>query len=104
MMFALKVTRDGHHIRDARLAMGGMAATPKRAALTEAALRGLNLADEALFQSAISMLTKDYQPISDMRASSAYRLETAQALLHKALIELSGHTDTRVMGQREVAA
>ncbi len=104
VMFALKVTRDGHHIRDARLAMGGMAATPKRAALTEAALRGLNLADEALFQSAISMLTKDYQPISDMRASSAYRLETAQALLRKALIELSGHTDTRVMGQREVAA
>jgi xanthine dehydrogenase small subunit len=103
-MFALKVAQDGQGILEARLAMGGMAATPKRAMLTEAALCGLNLADEASLQNAIAMLTKDFQPISDMRASSTYRLETAQALLHKALIELAGHTATRLLGQRGVAA
>jgi xanthine dehydrogenase small subunit len=104
VMFAMKITRDGHHIRDARLAMGGMAATPKRAPLTEAALCGLNLSDAASFQNAISMLASDYQPISDMRASSAYRLETVQALLHKALIEFSGETKTRIIGHRGTAA
>ncbi len=104
VMFALKVTREGHHIRDARLAMGGMAATPKRAPLTEAALCGLDLSNAASYQNAIAMLARDYQPISDMRATSAYRLETAQALLHKALIEFSGKTETRVIGRRGAAA
>jgi xanthine dehydrogenase iron-sulfur cluster and FAD-binding subunit A len=39
-----------------------------------------------------------------MRASSAYRLETAQALLHKTLLELAGEKSTRVIGLRTVAA
>ncbi len=104
VMFAMKVTREGNRISDARLAMGGMAATPKRATQTEAALQGLDLADEATYQHAIDMLAQDYQPISDMRASSAYRLETAHALLHKTLLEISGATSTRVIGQRIVAA
>ncbi len=38
VMFALKVELDGRRIKSARLAYGGMAATPKRAAAAEAAL------------------------------------------------------------------
>ena len=34
-------------------------------------------------------LTKDFQPISDMRASAAYRIEVAQGLLKKALMEVA---------------
>ena len=71
-MFALKLTRDGNRITAARLAMGGMAATPKRGLQTEAALLSIDLSDEATWghrnQSAIS---RDYQPISDMRASAS---------------------------------
>ena len=104
VMFALKISRDGNVIREARLAMGGMAATPKRGTQTEAALRGLDLANETGWQTAIEMIAEDYQPISDMRASSLYRLETAQALLHKTLLEFAGETSTRVIGQRIAAA
>jgi xanthine dehydrogenase small subunit len=104
VMFALKVKKNGNHIVSARLAMGGMAATPKRAALTETALEGLDLFDEASWDIAIEALAIDYQPISDMRASATYRLETAKALLHKALLEFQGSTNTRVIGGRSQAA
>jgi xanthine dehydrogenase small subunit len=104
LMFALKVRHDGHQITEARLAMGGMAATPKRAAKTEAALRDISLQDEASWQIAIAALAEDYAPISDMRASATYRIETAQALLRKALMELSvGEEETRVVGSRSAA-
>jgi xanthine dehydrogenase small subunit len=41
-----------------------------------------------------------------MRASAVYRIETAQALLRKALIEIAGRdaADTRIVGLREEAA
>jgi len=41
-----------------------------------------------------------------MRASAAYRIDVAQALLRKALIEISGTpaSQTRVVGQRGEAA
>jgi xanthine dehydrogenase small subunit len=104
LMFALKVTRVGNHITLARLAMGGMAATPKRANATERALCAIDLSNEATWSSTLKALAEDFQPISDMRASAAYRIETAQALLQKALLELTGTSATRVIGLREVAA
>jgi xanthine dehydrogenase small subunit len=104
VMFALKLTRNGNRITAARLALGGMAATPKRGTTTEASLLTLDLSDEATWGVAMDAITKDYQPISDMRASAAYRLETAQALLHKALIEVSANSDMRLLGKRGEAA
>jgi xanthine dehydrogenase small subunit len=105
VMFALKVSCEGDMIVAARLAMGGMAATPKRAMLTEDALKGLFLSNEESWNRAVDALALDYQPISDMRASATYRLETAQALLHKALLELAQKGDgTRLVGDRTVAA
>jgi xanthine dehydrogenase small subunit len=104
LLFAIKVeVRDGV-IADARLAMGGMAATPKRAAATEQVLRGARAGESDAWEKAVVALAQDFQPISDMRASAQYRLETAQMLLRKALMELAGDASTRVVGERGVAA
>ena len=77
---------DGDKVIDARIAFGGMAATPKRAALTEAVLNG-KLWDEALVRTAMDALTQDFAPLSDMRASSAYRMKIAQNLLYRYWLE-----------------
>jgi xanthine dehydrogenase small subunit len=105
VMFALKASRRGQRLSEVRLAMGGMAATPKRAALTEAALGNVDLNNRSTWQAAIDCLNEDFKPITDMRASAAYRMETAQALLQKALIEMSGQGGaTRVMTSEEAVA
>ena len=59
-----------------RFGFGGMAATPARASKAEAAWpRGIDAACAAL--------AEDFKPMSDQRASSWYRLTTAQNLLRK---------------------
>lgn len=83
--FRLVLSPDGR-IAGARLAYGGMAATPKRASHAEAALRG-KLWDKASVRAAIDALAQDFTPLSDMRASSTYRLTVAGNLLHRFLIE-----------------
>ena len=83
---AFAIQFDGKEIRQVRVAFGGMAATPKRAAATEAAMKGHRW-DEATVQSAMAALSVDYAPLSDMRASSAYRLRTAQNLLTRFYLE-----------------
>ena len=99
---AFRFTVEGGRVTDARVAFGGMAATPKRAAATEAAFRGLRLEDERGWEAACEALASDFEPIDDMRASARYRLETAQALLRKALHEAGGEASaaTRVVGVR----
>ncbi|MES2900681.1 MAG: xanthine dehydrogenase small subunit [Pseudomonadota bacterium] len=78
--FALRL--DGATIVEARLAFGGMAATPKRATAAEAALLGQSW-DESSASAAMAALAQDYAPLSDMRASSAYRMKAAQNLLRR---------------------
>jgi len=104
VMGAFKVTVDDGAITGVRIAFGGMAATPKRAPKTEAALAGASLADRSTWADAIAALAEDYQPISDMRASARYRLETAKALLTKALIEIGGGAGTRLRPPQAVEA
>ena len=70
----------------ARLAFGGMAATVRRAAHAEAALQGQPWT-AATLQAAQAALTLDFQPLSDMRASAAYRLQVAQNLLRRFWLE-----------------
>jgi xanthine dehydrogenase small subunit len=96
VMGAFKLTVDQGAITAARIAFGGMAATPKRAPLAEAALTGASLADRTTWTKAIAALAQDYQPIDDMRASARYRGEMAKALLTKALIEIGGGANTRI--------
>ena len=102
LLGAFRFTLEGRRVTQARVAFGGMAATPKRAAATEAALKGLQLADPHDWDAACEALASDFQPIDDMRASARYRLETAQALLRKALHEAGGEASaaTRLVGLR----
>jgi xanthine dehydrogenase small subunit len=79
---AFALTFDGDIVSEARIAFGGMAATPKRAALTEALLTGQRWSD-AIVGEAMAMLAKDYAPLSDMRASGGYRMQAAQNLLRR---------------------
>jgi xanthine dehydrogenase small subunit len=83
---AFAFTLDDGVVADARIAFGGMAATPKRAAQAEAVLNG-RAWDEAALKEAMEALARDYAPLSDMRASSAYRMKTAQNLLRRYWLE-----------------
>jgi len=73
-------------VLEPRIAFGGMAATPKRAARTEALLKDRAWSEAAL-KEAMAMLAQDYAPLSDMRASSEYRMKTAQNLLRRFWLE-----------------
>jgi xanthine dehydrogenase small subunit len=91
----LSVGVEHSQITDARIAFGGMAATPKRAAAAEAALTGKAWTWDSIGKAA-EALAADYTPISDMRASADYRLEAAQNLLCRAYVETTGMpTDVR---------
>lgn len=90
VMGAFRFAVEDGVIRSARIAFGGMAATPKRASAAEAALFGQRADDPAAAARAIAALTTDFAPISDMRASAHYRMEVACGLLQKALLETAG--------------
>jgi xanthine dehydrogenase small subunit len=79
---AFAITLEGNTVREARIAFGGMAATSRRAPLAEAALVGHEW-HEATVKAAMAQLAQDYAPLTDMRASSAYRMKTAQNLLQR---------------------
>jgi xanthine dehydrogenase small subunit len=84
--FALQV--ENAHIVAARIAYGGMAAIPSRAAGTEQALIG-QAWNEATLAKAMAALASDFKPLSDMRASGVYRLQAAKQLLQRFFLEHS---------------
>ncbi|MBW3096994.1 xanthine dehydrogenase small subunit [Pseudohoeflea sp. DP4N28-3] len=87
---AFLITLDGaNRVSAARIAFGGMAGTPKRAAKTEESLIGQNWSWSSI-QAAQGAMEADYQPLSDWRASSAYRMRAAQNLLTRLFLETSG--------------
>ncbi len=90
VMLAVRVDLDGRRILGARIACGGMAATPKRAKQAEQALAGANLDQPASWEAAGAAMSKDFSPLTDMRATAAYRMTVAANLLEKALMEISG--------------
>ncbi len=69
-------------IHSVRIGAGGVAAVPARAMQTEAALAGQPCA-EATFDAAASVLEAEFKPLSDMRASSAYRRAVLGNLLRR---------------------
>ena len=99
--FRLRIRRG--RVIDARIAYGGMAATPKRAPATERAVAGLRLRDPASWPAAAEILAEDFAPIDDHRASAGYRMRVARSLLSKALAEIAGRptSETRIIGIRE---
>jgi xanthine dehydrogenase small subunit len=82
--FAMRV-RSGH-IQSVRIAFGGMAAVPSRAPATEQRLVGAPWNEQSI-EAAVSALAQDFQPLSDMRASEHYRLQTAANMLRRFFLE-----------------
>ena len=82
----LAVELQGDVVHAVRLAFGGMAATVRRAAHAEAALLGQPWT-QANIHAAQAALATDFQPMSDMRASAAYRMQVAQNLLQRFWLE-----------------
>ena len=76
----------GDEVQQIRLVFGGMAAVVKRAARAEATLVGQSWTQAAV-RRAQAALAEDFKPLSDMRASAAYRLQVAQNLLQRLWLE-----------------
>ena len=82
----LAVELDGGSVKAVRLSYGGMAGIVKRGARAEAALVGQPWT-QATVNAAKVALAEDFTPLSDMRASAAYRLQVAQNLLQRFWLE-----------------
>ncbi len=94
-VFAFDI-RDGI-VAGARIAFGGMAAIPKRAAACETELVGRQWTLAAA-ETAAAALARDFAPIGDMRASAAYRMKVAGNLLIRFWHESTGSgTATRAV-------
>ncbi|WP_136064709.1 xanthine dehydrogenase small subunit [Modicisalibacter radicis] len=78
-------------LRDVHLAFGGMAAIPRRCEPAEAALEG-QAPTVAAFGAAKAALRDDFQPLSDVRGSSEYRLTVAANLLERLRLGLESTT------------
>ena len=79
---AFAITVAGGIVTAARVAFGGMAATPRRATACEAALIGKRWNDVTI-EVAAQALAEDYAPLTDVRGSSTYRLMVAANLLRR---------------------
>jgi xanthine dehydrogenase small subunit len=78
------------------IAFGGMAGIPKRAFSCEQALMGKEPSEQNIAL-AMTALAKDFSPMSDVRASSEYRLQVAKNLVRKCFYELEQtHAATRI--------
>ncbi|WP_157729709.1 xanthine dehydrogenase small subunit [Bacterioplanes sanyensis] len=87
VMFAAVLGIDNHTIVDARVACGGVAATPLRASNVERALIGQPWSEQTMLQAA-QQVEQDYQPIDDVRATKEYRLQLVRNLLLKTWAQL----------------
>jgi xanthine dehydrogenase small subunit len=83
------VRLDGGVVGQARIGLGGIAATPLRASATEAALVGAPW-NEATVAAAAEVLAAEGTPIDDMRASAAFR----SAMLGQSLLKLYDESTT----------
>ena len=82
-------------IKNIKIAYGGMASIPKRAIHCEKILLNSDFSEEIILKAQIS-LEKDFQPISDMRASQNYRMEIAKNLLLKCFTEIKDNKSIRL--------
>ena len=82
--FALRL--EGDTVSEIRIALGGMAAIPKRAALTEKLLTG-KIWNEDTVGKAMKKLDEEFTPLTDMRASADYRSRATANLLYRFHLE-----------------
>lgn len=74
---------------DVRLALGSMAATPVRAAATEAVLEGA-IPDAATAELAVAALSAELHPIDDVRSTADYRRIVAGRILQRLMRDAGG--------------
>lgn len=100
--FAVTVGGDGG-VTAARIAYGGMAATPKRAMHAEQALIGQAWSARNV-EAAMAALTEDFKPIRDLRATAEYRMVTAANMLLRVFVETTApEIETRLVGDPALA-
>lgn len=86
---AIKLQVHDGRVTQASIGVGGVAATPVRARQTEAALTGQAWTQDVVNE-AKACLRSEFQPISDMRASAAYRTQVLGNLLQRFWLENQG--------------
>lgn len=79
----------GGRVVQASVGVGGVAATPVRARQTEAVLTGQPWR-QATVQRAMAVLQQEFTPISDLRASSRYRVQVLGRLLQRFWLDSQG--------------
>jgi xanthine dehydrogenase small subunit len=103
VMMGVRLDLEGRRVAAARIACGGMAATPKRAANAERALAGVSLDEPTSWRAARAALSSDFTPLTDQRASAGYRLAVAANLVERALIEIAGTSAPTRIGELHAA-
>jgi xanthine dehydrogenase small subunit len=88
---AFHLTVRAGRVSAARIAFGGMAATPRRAPACEAALVGQPFTLATIEQAAQALRT-DYRPLTDVRGTADYRLDSATNLLLRLWYRTQGET------------
>jgi xanthine dehydrogenase small subunit len=98
---AISVQREGEALKDWSIGVGGVAATPVRAIKTEA-LCADSMPATGPFDAIKRSLQDEFQPISDMRASAAYRRELLGNLVQRFALELQGQRLTSLQDWAEL--
>jgi len=80
-------------VAEASIGVGGVAPTPVRACATEAVMNGQDWTQSTVTL-AQTTLRDEFEPISDMRASSNYRKQVVGNLLQRFWLESQGQTHT----------
>ena len=96
---AFNLTIENDVVTDARVAFGGMAAIPKRAALCEKALIG-KAWNKQTAEEAMLAMDQDFEPLSDFRASKEYRSKTACNMLMRFFLEQQTQAITQMNSQK----
>ena len=101
VMLAANLVVHEQHITSVKLAFGGMAGTTKRAKVAEETLLNQPFTIDS-FTASANALVEDFEPLSDLRGSSEYRMKTAQNLIFKYGLEILGSdhmdiSDTRII-------
>ncbi|MGH7006205.1 MAG: FAD binding domain-containing protein, partial [Alphaproteobacteria bacterium] len=86
---AFSIFREQGQVRRARIAFGGMAATPRRAPEAEQALVGSGF-ERAAIEACAAAIAAGFEPLSDWRGSAAYRLQVASNLAERFWRDVSG--------------
>ncbi len=90
---AINVSLENGRVQSVSIGAGGVAATPVRARKTEAALQGQAWTQDTIAL-AMRTLRAEFAPISDMRASAAYRSTVLGNLLQRFWLESQGKVQT----------